>query len=41
MIKLIKAGMSEETAADMDARIKATVEEILADIEAARPSPDS
>ena len=33
MIKLIKSGISAEQAADMDAKVKATVESILADIE--------
>ena len=33
MIKVIKPGISDEAAADMDARVKATVEGILEDIE--------
>ncbi len=33
MINVIKSGISAEAAADMDARVKATVEDILADIE--------
>jgi sulfopropanediol 3-dehydrogenase len=33
VIKLIKSGISAEQAADMDAKVKATVESILADIE--------
>ena len=33
MIKVIKSGISAEQAADMDAKVKATVESILADIE--------
>ncbi len=33
MIKVIKSGISAEAAADMDARVKQTVEDILADIE--------
>ncbi|MEM1263797.1 MAG: histidinol dehydrogenase [Pseudomonadota bacterium] len=32
MIKIIKPGISDEAAADMDAKVKATVEKILADI---------
>lgn len=34
MIKVIKKGISQEAAADMDAKVKATVESILKDIEA-------
>ncbi len=34
MIKVIKSGISAEAAADMDAKVKATVEDILADIDA-------
>ena len=33
MIKVIKSGISAEAAADMDAKVKATVEGILNDIE--------
>ena len=33
MIKIIKEGISQEAAADMDAKVKATVEDILKDIE--------
>ena len=33
MIKVIKSGISAEAAADMDAKVKATVESILADID--------
>ena len=33
MIKLIKPGISQEAAADMDAKVKATVEATLKDIE--------
>ena len=33
MIKVIKSGISAEAAADMDAKVKATVETILADID--------
>ena len=33
MIKVIKSGISAEAAADMDAKVKATVETTLSDIE--------
>ena len=33
MIKVVKAGISDEAAADMDAKVKSTVEGILHDIE--------
>ena len=33
MIKTIKSGISADAAADMDAKVKATVEDILADID--------
>ena len=33
MIKVIKSGISEEAAADMGAKVKATVESVLKDIE--------